>query len=81
MLEKKLNMTYFRQIIYERMKIKNEDQAIFLQGKLIEYDEDELDLHNGFIFHLVNLSRVKISTISINVKRIEPNSTVYKFTL
>lgn len=52
------------------MKIKTEDQALFLQGKLIEYDENELDLHNGYIFHIVNLSRVKISTISIHVKRI-----------
>lgn len=63
-------MANFRQIIYERMKIKTEDQALFLQGKLIEYDENELDLHNGYIFHIVNLSRVKISTISIHVKRI-----------
>ena len=63
------------------MKIAEEDQALFLNGHLVLDENEEIEVQNRYIFHLVNLKRVGLERMSIFVKRIQKNSPMIKYTV
>ena len=53
-----------------KMKVDPENQLLFLQGKLIEEENGEIELKDKYIFHLVNLKKVDQPKITLHFRKI-----------
>lgn len=78
-LPSRIRMNDFQEKITRKMKVDQENQALFLHGSLIPNSLQEIELHNQGIFHLVILKRVYLPDISISIKRIEPHRPSYRY--
>lgn len=80
-IDKNAKMEEIRQRVYHKMKVPQEDQVLILNGQLIPNDEENIYLENKLIFHLVNLKRVRQEKITITIRKIEPNSEIFRLSV
>lgn len=75
-----VRLDVLKEKVYRKMKIPLQDQAIFLQGNLLG-NIQEIPVENKQIFHVVNLKRTNLDSMTIFIKRIEANSPRHSFTI